>query len=238
MSLKSKLLAGGASLALVGGMGMAAAVGAGTANAASPSCGDYCANFYSHEFGKAFLLDSYKREQNVGAPVILFQANTDDPAEDFTIADAATVDEYAAAGLVSPSLALHYGDDYGIEIEYAPYGADTGLCIGTATTATQFTKVALEPCGATSKTVWVADANKRSGISPVSDPSFYFNYDNFALVNGSSPNFAFPYVLSYPQEGYPTNEPRPQLDTEGLSGDLGLALDRQEWNAYEGIANR
>ena len=39
MSIKSKVLAAAATLTLVGGVGMAGALSAGTASAATPSCG-------------------------------------------------------------------------------------------------------------------------------------------------------------------------------------------------------
>ena len=50
-------------------------------------------------------------------------------------------------------------DDPAFEVEYAPYGVDSGLCVGVGTTAAQNTPVALEPCGVSSKTVWILDLN-------------------------------------------------------------------------------
>ena len=48
MSFKSKVLAGAATLALVGGA--AATMTAGPANAATPSCGHRCINLFSKKF--------------------------------------------------------------------------------------------------------------------------------------------------------------------------------------------
>jgi hypothetical protein len=229
MSIKSKVLAATAALTMVGGVGTVGALTAGTASAATPSCDFNCVNFYSHQFGKAFILDTYKRIDAVGAPIILFQKSNEDPAEDFDFSLEGTVSSFLAAGLVSPALALQYGtkthDDFAIEIQYSPYGADTGLCVGLASTAAQFGKVTLQPCGVSSKTVWVTD---------FTDPNYVFNH-SIALINGSTTTFSHPYVLTYPQEGYPTNMPRPQLDVEHLTGfAAGPALDRQQWSAFLG----
>ena len=50
-----------------------------------------------------------------------------------------------------------YPDLYAYEIQYAPFGVDSGLCVGVGSTAVAGTKVALEPCGVSSKTVWITD---------------------------------------------------------------------------------
>ena len=47
MSIKSKVLAAAATLTLVGGVGAAGALSAGTATAATPSCGHSCINVFS-----------------------------------------------------------------------------------------------------------------------------------------------------------------------------------------------
>jgi hypothetical protein len=225
MSIKSKVLAATAALTMVGGVGTAGMLTAGTASAATPSCAGNCVDFYSHQFGKAFILDTYKRIDAVGAPVILFQKSNEDPAEDFDFSLEGTVNNFLAAGLVSPALALHYGKDFAIEIQYSPYGADTGLCVGVASTAAPGGKVTLQPCGVSSKTVWVTD---------FTDPNYVFHH-SIALINGSDLNFSHPFVLSYPANQYPTNMPRPQLDVENLTGfAAGPALDRQQWSAFVG----
>ena len=68
--------------------------------------------------------------------------------------------DFYAAGLVSPQVALHYGgqslgskDEPAFELEYSPFGVDSGLCVGVATTAIQNEGVTLQPCGVSSKTV-------------------------------------------------------------------------------------
>jgi hypothetical protein len=232
MSIKSKVFAATAALTLVGG---AAAMGATAASAATPSCGQggsqVCINFFSRDFGThqnpQFLLDVLRQGEKVGQPIILFQQSNNDPAEDFTISNQGLVSDFATALLVSPAVALHYGglgcqvavgatgvctthfpDFYAYEIQYSPFGVDSGLCVGVGTTAAAGTKVALEPCGVSAKTVWIEDWSNAAGIRS--------NY--VPLINGSDTNFSRPFVMTYPSNSYPTDKPRAQIVTENLTG--------------------
>jgi hypothetical protein len=254
MSIKSKVYAAAATLTLVGGVGAVGAFAAGTANAATPSCGNFCANIFSREYGMHtspnFVVDSLRQGSNTGQPVILFRASSFDPAEDFSAEFNGTTSDFYAAGMVSPAVALHYGctvgpfpncdagiDDPAFEIEYAPYGVESGMCIGVGTVAAQGTKVALEPCGASSKTVWIAD---------IADSPSTIRTGYVPLINGSDTNFSHPFVLTYPKNGYPTDTPRPQLTTTNLTGftqtvhghpgpELGTVDDNQLWGADLGV---
>jgi hypothetical protein len=226
MSIKSKVIAAAATLALVGGV---STVGTLSASAATPSCGHRCIDLFSREFGThrnpAFVLDVWRQGKNVGQPVILYQASNSDPAEDFTISAQGTVHDFYEAGLVTAALNLHYSNFEAYEIEYAPLGVASGLCVGVGSTPADGTPVALEQCGVSSKTLWVADS-----------------YDTIAggyvpLINGADTNFSNPYVLNYPGNGaYPTNVPRPQLDTWTLSKySNGTVFDNQLWGADFGV---
>jgi hypothetical protein len=241
MSIKSKVFAAAATLTLVGGVG---AVGAMSASAATPSCGGTCVDVFSYEFGHhsnpAFVVDVWRQAAKVGQPIILYRTSSDDPAEDFTVSFQGLTSDFFAAGLVSAAVDLHYGagatsfpDDPAFEFEYAPYGVDSGLCIGTFSTAVQGSKVSLEPCGVTSKTVWIVDTGDSTTIT----------HGYVPLVNGSDTNFSHPFVLTYPANGYPTDKPRPQLTTTNLTGfsgsflvpELGTVDDNQLWGADFGV---
>ena len=69
MSFKSKVLAGAASLALVGGV---AVVGGLSAGAATPSCGHRCVNLFSKKFSDflttkpGFVVDVFRQGAKVG----------------------------------------------------------------------------------------------------------------------------------------------------------------------------
>jgi hypothetical protein len=241
MSIKSKVFAAAATLTLVGGVG---AVGAMSASAATPSCGPTCIDLFSFEFGHHsspnFVVDVYRQGAKVGQPIILYRTSDTDPAEDFTASFQGTVADFFAAGLVSAAVDLHYGagavgfpNDPAFENEYAPYGVDSGLCVGVASTAVQGSKVSLQPCGVSSKTVWVVDTGDSTTIARGYVP----------LINGSDTNFSHPFVLTYPTNGYPTDIPRPQLTTTNLTGfsgsflvpELGTVNDNQLWGDDFGV---
>ena len=237
MSIKSKVFAATATLALVGGAG---AMGATSASAATPSCGfgtaQTCINFFGRDFGThrnpQFLLDVLRQGEKVGQPIILFQQSNNDPAEDFTISQQGLVSDFFAAGLVSAAVNLHYGggatlvpalpatattaavpavlypDFEAYEIQYSPFGVDSGLCVGVGSTAVAGTKISLQPCGVSSKTVWIEDSSNSAGVRS--------NY--VPLINGSDTNFSQPFVMTYPSAQYPTDKPRPQLFTTNLTG--------------------
>jgi hypothetical protein len=200
MSIKSKVLAVAATMTMVGGV---SAVGLLPADASTGPCGKACLSVFSQEFGSGFVLDVLRQGEKAGQPIILFRTSNSDPAEDFTILDQGTVADYYASGLVSEALNNTYAADEGYEVEYSPYGVDSGLCIGVGSTAGDGTPVALEPCGSSSKTVWVVDSTDSNG-------------PDYPWINGSDTNFADPYVLHYPGNGYPTDAPRPRLNTHSL----------------------
>jgi hypothetical protein len=225
MSIKSKILAAAATLTMVGGLG---AAGALTANAATPSCGQRCIDIFSREFGThhspAFVLDVWRGIKKAGTPIILYRTSNTDAAEDFTISFQGTVHDFYEAGLVSAALNLHYAHLAAYEVEYAPDGVNSGLCVGVGSTAGNGTPVALEQCGTSSKTVWVADSfdTIRGGYVP--------------LINGSDTNFSDPYVLHYPGNAFPTDTPRPQLNTWQLQKySNGSVFDNELWGANFGV---
>jgi hypothetical protein len=248
MGLKSKVFAAAATLTLVGGV---STVGMLSAAAATPSCGGNCIDIFSRAFGTHrtpnFVLDVWRQGAKVGQPIILFRTSNTDPAEDIVPSVQGLTSEFNAAGLVSNAVALHYGcagqfganscsvgvDDPAIELEYSPFGVDSGLCVGVATVAAQGTKVSLQPCGVSSKTVWIVDTN---------DSPATLNRGYVPLINGSDTNFSHPFVLTYPSNGFPTDRPRPQLFTTNLTGfshgpgtPIGSVNDTQLWGADFGV---
>ncbi len=226
MSIKSKVFAAAAALTLVGGAGAVAAT-ATAANAATPSCGSGCIDIFNHDFGThahpAFVQDTYRQGEKVGQPQILFRVANFDPAEDYTYSYQGLVSDFYAAGLVSAAVDLHYGglgtdpygpkghfpDDAAFELQYSPYGVDSGLCSGVAATAVAGEKVTLQPCGVSAKTVWIVDS---------ADTAYNFTVP---FINGSDTNFSQPFVLTYPSSAYPTDEPRPSLYVTNLTGSQG-----------------
>ena len=181
MSFKSKVLAGAATLALVGGVQRRC--GRLSANAATPSCGGTVHQPLQPEVQHAptkpnFVLDVFRQGAKVGQPIILFQTSNTDPAEDFTVSSRArsptssgrpgvsAVELHFGGGLGTSTSANDFPDDPAFELEYSPYGVDSGLCVGVASTAAQGSKVSLQPCGVSAKTVWITDAQdiERAGV--------------------------------------------------------------------------
>jgi len=235
MSIKKKVFVVAATMTMVGGV---SAVGLLPAVAQTPSCGDNCTAVFGDEYGPNFVLDVLRQGEKVGQPIIEFRDSDSDPAEDFVYDEQGSVSDFYAAGLVSEALDLHYGGagcesgvytgtppvctipypDYNaFELEYAPYGVDSGLCVGVGSTAADGTPVALEPCGVSGKTVWVEDVLDGDGPT-------------FPLINGSDTNFSNPYVLHYPGNAYPTDMPRVQLNTWTLQQySTGETYDNELW---------
>ena len=272
MSIKSKVLAAAATLTMVGGVGMAGVLTAGPAAAGTPSCGVGCLNIFNQDIGNGFVVDVLRQGEKVNQPIILFRTTNFDPAEDWSISFQGTVADFFTAGLVSATTALHYGCNpiiftggscfipatattpatgtfpnlAAFEIEYAPFGVDSGLCMGVAATAFNDEGVTLQPCGVSSKTVWIIDIFDNSlGQFPNGAP--LSNFHTAPLINGSNTNFSHPFVLTYPGNAFPTDRPRPQIVVTNLTGfqqpGIPVALpiintvdSNQLWNTIQGVS--
>jgi hypothetical protein len=248
MSIKNKVIVATAVLPLIAA---AVALPASTAGAATRSCGPTCIDMFSYHYGThrhpAYVLDVLRRRARVGQPVILFRANAGDPAQDFTLSLQGRVSDLAAAGLVAANVALRYGgagclhfdlrtstctkyypDDYAYEIQYSPFGVDSGLCLGIPATAGRRTPVSLQPCGVSARTVWIV------GIANRTARTLFTGYA--PLINGAQASSASPYVLTYPPNSDPAVRPRPQLVTATLQPSSHHTVNnRQEWGGNTGI---
>jgi hypothetical protein len=240
MSIKSKVFAAAATLTLFGGVVTASALTAGTANAETPSCGFLCIDVFSKQFSThfdpSFLVDVYRQGNRVGQPIILFRISNGDPAEDFTINTLFnpvtflpyTVAQFQAIDPVfSPATLIKYANDFVYENQYSPFGVNSGLCVGVANTPTNGEGVTLQGCGESAKTLWITD----------DFPGETFGAGYVPLINGDNTNFSTPYVLTYPQEGYPTDLPRPELTVhtlETFSSGFPSVVTNQLWGAVFG----
>jgi hypothetical protein len=178
MSIRTKLISAVATMTLLGGLGT---VVSPSASAATPSCGTSCINLFAQLYGPTFIADIQSQSQNVGQPIILAVASVSNSGEDFTANDQGTVADFIEAGLISAGLS-GYNNNQVFEYEYAPFGVDTGLCIGVGATPANGTPVALEDCGISAKTTWI--------VVPSSSTSF-------SLINGATnTSFSNPYALT------------------------------------------
>jgi len=222
MSIKNKVLAAAATMTMVGGV---SAVGLLPAQAATPSCTG-CGAYFSQQYAgtaPGFVLDVLRQGEKPNQPVILFRTSNSDPAEDFVTVAEGTVTALntANAALLPPGLVSTYGADEAYEIEYAPYGVDSNLCVGTNGKAGLGTPVELEWCGVSSMTIWVVDGPANA------TPNVYYPW-----INGSSTNFDSPYALHYPGNSYPTDgPPRAVLNTYPLQQySTGAVYNNEMWS--------
>ena len=184
-----------------------------------------------------FILDTLRRGEKVGQPQILFRVSNADPAEDYTISYQGLVSDFFGPAWCPRRLTC--------TTVPAPSGSRTTSLTRSSTRLTAWTaacapasaplrsagvKVALEPCGVSSKTVWIVDSadSTFSGYVP--------------LINGSDTNFSQPFVLTYPGNGYPTDIPRPQLFVTNLTGfsngtgnNPSGVNDNQLWGFDQGV---
>jgi hypothetical protein len=215
MSVKTKIVTAAATLTLIAGVG---AAGTLTANAATPKCGPGCSDLYSRAFGAGSVLDVLKQAARAGQPTALARASRASKGEDFSVDSLGRVQDFFKAGLLSGGLNARYSRLFAYEIDYAPNGSFSGLCLGVRTAPDAGTPVVLEPCGVTAKTVWILD--------PVKTSSGNF----FALISAAtSRNFRHPFALTVLVRGF-------RLATAPLATGVPAAvLARQLWRARKGV---
>jgi hypothetical protein len=229
MSFMAKIAAGAATLALAsGGVGIAGTLSA-SASAETSSC-HHCDNWYTQKFGPAFILDDLYGHASAGNALILYQASSSDPAEDFVTDDLGSVGSLSGQHghhghyQFSPGFAQAYGSDDAIEIRYVPLGRDSNFCVGTwpGEVAQPGFKIRLEACGETNTLFVKPAADAGPNTPPPPPPAGYTS-----LITGTDTNYTDPLVLNYPA-GRPTDLPRPWLNVEPLS------TDSQHHSAHDG----
>lgn len=133
MSFKKNATALVASLSAVCGF---AAITAVTASAATPACGPNCIAVFSPELGSytapKFVEHVFGGIAKIGQETGLNTASGSDSSEDFINPHQGTVSTYYKLGLVSAAVNSHYGKLIASQLEYAPLGKPSGLCVGVA----------------------------------------------------------------------------------------------------------
>jgi hypothetical protein len=229
MSIKRNVLAVVATLTIAAGV---ITVGTLSASAATPACGGGCISIFSRELGtyaQPNVVEAVLQGvANVGQPVILKPASSSDPSEDLIVPRAGLVSDFYAAGMVSAEVNGHYGNLRAAQIEYAPFGMASGLCVGVATIAFQGEGLTLQPCTVPATTVWIVD----TADSPTTVAAGYF-----PLVNGSPTAFSRPFAMDYPRDEYATDQRTQEIQVrhlQFLSKEHTLP-DRQLWGIHFGV---
>jgi hypothetical protein len=199
-----------------------------SAGAATPVCGDRCISLFSKVLGTydqpnvvEAVLDGVAK---VGQPVILKRADRSDPSQDL-MPRLGKVSDFYAAGMVSEDVNSHYGDLDAAQIEFAPLGRATDLCVGLAKPASQGAGLTLQPCAMPGTTVFIIDEANAT-------PDGYF-----AIINGSTTDFSRPFAMHYPRDQQATDQRLQQIEVRRLqfrSSDHTLP-DRQLWGAHPGV---
>jgi hypothetical protein len=188
--------------------------------AATPSCGPTCIDLASRAYGPAtkpvFVLAARIQSPALSTPLTLARASNANAAEDFSASYEGVVSDFIAAGLMEPGMSI-YDSNPAYQLNYAPFGVNTGLCAGVPTTPTNGTSVGLQPCGVSAKTVWVPS-------TPASLTG------TVTLISGATDNnFSDPYVLTALLPGLPLLTWTLHTSTKGTP----LAL--QQWAADYGV---
>jgi hypothetical protein len=224
MSIKSKVLVTAATLTMFGGLSLGGTL---PASAATPECGDDCISIFSRELGTYTEPNVVETVlggvAEVGQPVILKRASSSDPSQDF-LPRGGLVSDFYAAGMVSAEVNSHYGDLNAAQIEYAPFGMASGLCVGLATIASQNEGLTLQPCTVPATTVWIIDT--------ADYPAGYFT-----IVNGSTTDFSRPFAMTYPRYQQAAEQRTQQITLRRLQfvSNEHTVRDRQLWGALFGV---
>lgn len=189
MSIRGKVAAAAAALAIIAGAGVA---GTQSANAETRSCGRPCVEISSAAYGTGYVLNAVNNNAATGTPVTLAPASGTDQAEDFTVHSVDRVSSYVDAGIIPEGMDPLYGNLFAFEIEFTPFGAPTNQCVGLCADTGILAAVTLQPCGVSAHTLWIFDPVTTAPGSPA------------ALISGTtSSKFSNPVTLSAVLPGLP-----------------------------------
>ena len=161
------------------------------ASAGTPECGPGCIGVFSNELGSYaqpnFVEHVWGGTASIGTPTGLTQASGSDSSEDFINPHPGDVTDYYNLGLVSADVNQHYGSLKASQLEYAPLGVPTGLCVGVADDPYQNEALSLQSCTIPGRTVWIIGTS----LSPVKG--------FFPIISGATSDFSHPFTMSYPR---------------------------------------
>jgi len=176
---------------IAGGVSAAAPV---VASAGTPACGPGCIGVFSNELGSYaqpnFVEHVWGGTASIGTPTGLTQASGSDSSEDFINPHPGFVSDYYNLGLVSAEVNRQYGSLRASQLEYAPLGVPTGLCVGAADDPYQNEALSLRSCTIPGRTVWII----ATSLSPASAAKGFF-----PIVSGATSDFSHPFTMSYPR---------------------------------------
>jgi len=180
-------------------------------HAASTACGNLCTDFYPQTTGATDIISTTGTAQ--GSAIDLATA-ADLLPEDFQLSALGTVADFYNAGIIGPAVGTTWPSDPAYEIEYAPGGSGSGMCLGTAAAAAQNSVITLQPCGVSADTIWVGlTVDHIGGYMP--------------FIAGSDTIVNNPYVLTAGPAGA-------SLQTQKLGLVAGTFAPKQMWASKTG----
>ena len=205
---------------------------------ATSACGAYCSDYSSLLLGPGTIMNAYVAgdtgavPSHPGQPVNLKYASNSHPNEDFTLQQVGTVSQFCGSLLNSASVACidfagsePSGIDYpAYELNWTPYGNESGYCAGTVGTPYNGKQVKLVTCGKSEGSLLIDEGNDLTtgGLT----------YDSY--ITGATSQFSHPYVLSVdPGSAGPANQVRLSAQNS-LTG--GVAKDSEMFAATAGPA--
>ncbi len=166
MSIKRKALASAVTCTVAAAL---STIGAASVNAATAECGQRCISVFSRQLGSyaqpTFVEAVLDGKAQAGQPVILKQARPGDSSADLIVPQSGLVSDFHRTGMVSAEVNRHYGDQRAAQIEYAPLGKPTGLCVAVESAASQGRGLTLQPCAVPGRTLWILAAKHSPGTA-------------------------------------------------------------------------
>lgn len=203
---------------------VAAPLASGTASlasvkpAATTTCGSYCQDFSSELLGTSQIGNAYTNGTgHVGTLVNLHLADNSRSNEDFTVQQVGLVSDYCRSednpdGIL-PSTSVpctHFYNNDVYELDYSPFGNDSGLCLGTVGKPFNGMPVRLVDCGSSQGSLLIQQNNNASASTDACttlNPSTNDGIDFSAYISGATPVFSHPFVTTVDSgTGKPTNQ--------------------------------
>ena len=228
MCTRRKTLVAAVISALVGSATSASPL---SVTAATPACAAQCISIFSKELGNykqpGFVEDVLGGFTSVGQPVGLKQGSSLDTSQDLIPTGGHIVSDFYKSGMVSAEVNARYGSLKAAQIEYAPDGKPTGLCVGLSKVAYEHEAATLRPCTLRYLTVWIID----TADSPATAAAGYF-----PIVNASTTDFTRPYAMSLSKIEIANHEtPRIYVAQLQFAGSDKTLTDQQLWGAHFGV---
>jgi len=236
MSITHKIQVAAAALTLGAVSAAAALAVTSPATAATPAAGAGSLSIFSKELGTPAqggpVEDILNGSATAGQPIILKQASGSDASEDtLPIAlGSGLVSDFYGAGKVSAEANSHFGNLRAVQVNYAPDGIRTGLCVGVASSQPYENEgLTLQPC-TEPVTVWALDFS----VAPPKSETGGVQY--FAIVNLATTDFAHPFAMSLNPDEVNSDHQLLQIRTRRLQyrANQTTVEDNQLWSNHPG----